>query len=226
MTAQSPVTLRAFVRRNTGIADVPDVPGVRLHVGDDVMALCQLTGTALGEADPALPYWAFPWAGGLAIARHLVEHPTEVAGRRVFDLATGSGLCAITAARQGAASVDAADIDPFSEASVRLNAALNGVRIGFTRRDVLDVPPPQYDVILAGDVCYEETMSTRMLGWLRAAAAAGTRVLIGDPGRAYLPRDLHPIASYRVRTSRELESTTVRTAAVYSLGPAAPPARP
>jgi predicted nicotinamide N-methyase len=217
MHAQSSAKLRAFVRRHTRIADVPDVPGLRLHVGDDVMALCQLTGSELGDGDPPLPYWAFPWAGGLAIARHLVEHPDEVAGRRVFDLGSGSGLCAIVAARQGAASVDAADVDPFADASLHLNAALNGARIGFTRRDVLDVPAAGYDVILAGDICYEETMSARMLRWLRGAAAAGTRVLIGDPGRAYLPDDLERIATYRVRTSRELESSTVRSAGVYSI---------
>jgi predicted nicotinamide N-methyase len=212
----SPAKLRAFVRRNTRLLPLDDVPGVRLHVADDVMTVCGLTGTELGASDPPLPYWAFPWAGGLAISRYLVDHPEEVAGRTVLDLASGSGLCAIVALRCGAASAEAVDVDPFSEAAVELNARANGVRVGFTRRDLLGDRPPDVDVILAGDVCYQETMADRILAWLRLAAANGTRVLIGDPGRKYLPRDLDRVATYRVRTSRELENAEVKESAVFT----------
>lgn len=216
MARPSPAALRAFVRRNTRLTPVPDVPGVRLQLADDVAVVCGLTGRALGQADPALPFWAFAWAGGLAIARYLVDHPAEVAGRRVLDVATGSGLCAIVALRSGAASAIGVDVDPLSEAAVAVNARANGVRIGFSRHDLLDAPPPACDVILAGDVCYEETMAGRILDWLRLAARGGTRVLLGDPGRTYLPAGLERLASYRVRTTRELENDEIKDAAVFT----------
>jgi predicted nicotinamide N-methyase len=216
MAAPSPANLRAFVRRHTRLEPVPDVPGLRLHLADDVMTVCQLAGRELGQTDPPLPFWAFSWAGGLAIARYLVDHPDEVAGRRVLDVASGSGLCAIVAMRSGAASVHAVDVDPLSEAAVAVNARANGVRIGFSRQDLLDTPPPTSDVILAGDVCYEETMAGRMIAWLGLAAHQGARVLVGDPGRTYLPPGLERLAGYRVRTSLELENADVKDAAVYT----------
>lgn len=205
------------MRRNTTLQVVPDLPGIRLHLADDVTTLWRQTGVALGAADPALPYWAFAWVGGLAICRYLVEHPDEVEGHTVLDLATGSGLCAIVAARCRAASVHGVDIDPFAEAAVAVNARANGVHVGFSGRDILDSTPPEYDLILAGDVCYEETMAGRMVAWLRAAARRGARVLIGDPGRTYLPRDLEPLATYEVRTSREIETSDARAATVYTI---------
>ena len=217
MSTASPARLRAFVRRNTSLLPVPGLPGVQLHQAADVMAICALAGAALGQADPPLPFWAFPWAGGLGIARYLVDHPDVVAGRRILDMASGSGLCAIVSLRCGAASALAADVDPLSEAAVALNGRANGLRIAFIARDLLSDPPPPVDVILAGDVCYEETMARRMLAWFRLAAHAGTRVLIGDPGRTYLPPDLERLAVYRVRTSRELETADTTESAVYTL---------
>lgn len=212
----SPAALRAFIRRHTVVRPVPDFPGVRLHQGDDVMELCSLAGIELGQPDPPLPYWAFPWSGGLAVARYLLEHPGEVAGRSVLDLATGSGLCAIVAMRLGARSARGVDIDPLAAAAADLNARENGVRVDVIRRDVLDdPPPPSVEVVLAGDVCYEETMATRVVDWLRHAAGQGSRVLLGDPGRTYLPRDLELVASYRVRTTRELEANETRESFVY-----------
>jgi predicted nicotinamide N-methyase len=217
MSRQSPANLRAFVRRSTHLQDVPEVPGLRLHLADDVMEVCRLAGLELGQADPPLPYWAFAWAGGLAIARHLVERPEEVAGRRVVDVASGSGLCAIVAARAGAADVVAADVDPLSEAAVAINARANGVRVSFRRDDLLDGPPPPCDVILAGDVVYEETMARRMIEWLRAASATGTRVLLGDLGRRYLPPGLTRVATYDVRTSLELENQPIKRSHVFTV---------
>ncbi len=180
------------------------------------MTVCGLAGELLGDPDPPLPYWAFPWAGGLALARYVAEHPAVVADRRVLDVATGSGLCAIVAARAGAAAVRAVDIDPLAEAAVAANARANGVRIAFALGDPLDRPAPACDVILAGDVCYEAPMASRMSGWLREAASAGTLVLIGDPGRRYLPPDLACLASYEVRTSLELEDSDVKPSSVYT----------
>lgn len=220
MTAPSPARLRAFVRRNTRLVEVPDLPGVRLHLGDDAMTICRLAGLELGQEDPPLPFWAFAWSGGLAVARYLAEHPKEVAGARVLDLASGSGLCAIVAMRAGAASTLAIDIDPLSEAAVTLNARANGVAIAFSRRDPLRAPSPPCDVILAGDICYEETMASRLIDWLRSAAARGTRVLIGDPGRTYLPKGLQEVATFRVRTTREIEDVEVKRSSVFTFGPA------
>jgi predicted nicotinamide N-methyase len=216
MPTQSPANLRAFVRRNTRLTPVPGLPGLRLQLADDVMVVMRLAGGELGQPDPALPFWAFAWAGGLAVSRYLVDHPEEVAGRRVLDVASGSGLCAVVAMRLGAASVHAVDIDPFSQAAVALNARANGVRVGFSRQDLLDAPPPPCDVILAGDVCYEEIMAGRMLEWLRLAARRGTRVLLGDPGRTYLPAGLERLASYRVHTSLELEDAETKDSAVFT----------
>ena len=216
MATPSPAHLRAFVRRHTRLLPVADVPRVRLHVADDVMVVSHLAGLELMQADPPLPFWAFAWAGGLALARYLVDHPDEVAGRHVLDIASGSGLCAIVALRAGAASVQAVDVDPLAEAAVAVNARANGVRIGFSRRDLLGSPPPPCDVILAGDVCYEETMAARMLDWLGMAARRGTRVLVGDPGRTYLPPGLVRLASYRVHTSLELEDAEIKVSAVYT----------
>lgn len=222
MPPPSAARLRAFVRRETRLAPVPGLPSIRLHQAADVMALLQRAGTELAQVDPPLPFWAFPWAGGLALARHVTEHPDLVAGRRVLDLATGSGLCAIAALRAGAAAVQAVDVDPLAEAATALNARANGVRIPFTRRDILDEPlPAGIEVILAGDVAYEATMAHRMLGWLRGAsrAGAGATVLIGDPGRAHFPGGsfgLERLATYQVMTSRELEPAATRDASVWT----------
>jgi predicted nicotinamide N-methyase len=219
MAIPGPAARRAFVRRHTRLQDVPEVPGLRLHLGDDVTAVWGRSGEFLDQADPPLPFWAFAWSGGLAVARYLVDHPGEVAGRRVVDVASGSGLCAIVAARLGAASVQAVDVDPLSAAAVDLNARANHVRIAFSGRDPLGNPPPPADVLLAGDVSYEEPMAVRMAVWLHSAAEHGTRVLLGDPGRAYLPPGLERLASYRLRTSREIEDAELTDAAVYTIAP-------
>ncbi|HEY6058653.1 MAG TPA: 50S ribosomal protein L11 methyltransferase [Candidatus Limnocylindrales bacterium] len=218
MATRSPASRRAFVRRHTRLLPVADVPGLRLQQAEDVTTLWRQAGRALGQVDPALPFWAFPWSGGLALARYLVDHPEGVAGRRVLDIASGSGLCAIVALRSGAASAHAADVDPFSAAAIAINARANGVRIGVTRGDLLTAPPPPFDVILAGDVCYEETMASRMVAWLRIASDHGARVLLGDPGRTYLPRGLLQLASYQVRTSREIEDPELKEAGVFTFG--------
>lgn len=196
---------------------MPDLAGIRLHLADDVMAVCSAAGRELDDPDPALPYWAFAWAGGLAIARYLVDRPEEVAGKSVLDVATGSGLCALVAARVGGGPVHAIDSDPLAEAAVAVNARANDLHVSVRLADPLADPPPDVDVVLAGDVCYEETMAARMLDWLSAAAANGSRVLLGDPGRRYLPHGLEPVATYAVRTSRELEDLEVKESSVYAI---------
>jgi predicted nicotinamide N-methyase len=213
---------RAFVLRHTRVSPVPGVPGLRLHLASEVLPLWHAVQQELGDADAPLPFWAFAWAGGLALARYLAEHPELVAGRRVFDFATGSGLVAIASARAGAREVAASDIDPLSAAAVDVNARANGVRVGFVARDVLEEPPPDVDVLLAGDTWYEGPLADRVLPWLRSVAAAGVEVLVGDPGRRYLPTGaLELVATYPVRTTTELEDLALKQGFVYRLRDAA-----
>ena len=211
---------RAFVLRNTRLRAVPGIAGIRLHLADEALPLWHAVGVETGDPDAALPYWAFAWGGGLAIARYLEEHPAAVAGRTVLDLASGSGLCAIAAAQAGAGVVRASDIDRFALAAIGLNARANSVRISAERRDILDADPPDdVDLILAGDVCYEAAFAERTIGWLRRSRARGIDVLLGDPGRRYLPIDqLVELASYEVRTTTELEDLERKTGWVYALG--------
>jgi predicted nicotinamide N-methyase len=183
------------------------------------MAISRLAADELGTTDVDLPYWAFPWAGGLAVARYLSDHPEEVTGRRVLDVATGSGLCAIVAARLGAAGCRAVDVDPLAQAATSLNARANDVRVAFARTAAADASFDGTDLVLAGDVCYQESMADEILARLREAAGRGLRVLVGDPGRTYLPPDLVLLATYRVRTSRELEPDEALPAGVYTFAP-------
>jgi predicted nicotinamide N-methyase len=166
------------------------------------------------------PFWAFAWAGGQALARFLLDHPERVAGRSVLDFGAGSGLVSIAAAKAGAASVLAAEIDHFAAAAIAANAALNHVAIAVTTTDVLDAVGPRWEVVTAGDVCYERPMADKVTGWLRGRAARGALVLLGDPGRAYLPsQGLVELARYLVPTSRELEDRECRDTVIWEVLP-------
>jgi predicted nicotinamide N-methyase len=209
---------RALIARHTRLQPVEGVVGVRLHLANDAAPVWRATEAALGVAGAPIPFWAFAWAGGLAIGHYLQDHPDEVRGKSVVDLATGSGLCAIVAMRLGAAGAIGIDIDPFAEAAVAMNARANGVRVGFIGRDPLDDDPPDADVLLAGDTWYEGPLAERVLPWLRRAAANGTRVLVGDPGRRFLPAaDLVPLAAYDVMTTTQLEDRAVLRARVFTV---------
>ena len=212
---------RAFVLRNTTLRPVPGLEEIKLHLADEVLKLWRAVELELDDPDPALPYWAFAWAGGLALGRYLREHPEATAGRRVFDIASGSGLCAIAAAQAGATEASGADIDAFAAAAIELNARANGCRVAVVRRDVLDEDPPDVEVILAGDCWYEAPLAERVLPWLRRARDRGIDILIGDPGRRYLPTDeLVELASYEVHTTTELEDLDRKQGMVYALRPA------
>ena len=213
-----PPSARAFVLRHTRLRPVPGLEEVRLHLADDVYPLWHAVQVETGDPDTALPYWAFAWGGGLALGRYLREHPGVVAGRRVFDLASGSGLCAIAAMRAGAVVATGVDIDELAAAAIGLNARANQCRVGVLRRDVLDDEPPDADVILAGDCWYEARLAERVLPWLRRAQARGIDVLVGDPGRRYLPADeLEELACFEVRTTTDLEDMDRKVARVYAL---------
>jgi len=207
-----------FVRANTAVASPPLVPEIRLHLATEVTPIWQATEESLSRWGTPPPFWAFAWAGGQALARYILDHPETVAGRDVLDLASGSGMVAIAAAKAGAARITASDIDPFAAAAIALNAELNGVRVAIDRRDLLDRGPAGWAVVTAGDVCYEEPMASRMIALLRRIAARGRLALLGDPGRAYLPHEgLVELARYTVPTSRELEDREARESAVYEV---------
>jgi predicted nicotinamide N-methyase len=211
---------RSFVLRHTRLGAVPGVDAVRLHLGDEILPLWHDVQVETHDPDAPLPYWAFAWGGGLAIARFLADHPEAVIGRRILDIASGSGLCAIAALRAGATEATAVDIDPFAVAAIRVNARANGVRMAVIERDVLDDEPPDADVVLAGDCWYEAGFAARITPWLRAASDSGLDVLIGDPGRRYLPTDeLEELACYEVRTTTEVEDLDRKDARVYRLRP-------
>lgn len=214
----TPANAPDFIAANTRLQTVPHAPEISLWLADEITPLLRLTEEELGEMGLPPPFWAFAWAGGQALARWLLDHPAEVAGKRVIDLATGSGLVGIAAMKAGAASVLAADIDPFCAAAVAANARSNGVEIAFTNANLLDAPPPPVDLICAGDVFYEKPMAEAVLAWLKQAQANGTRVLVGDPGRTYFPKSgLTLLAEYTVPTTRELEDQEVKRSRVWSL---------
>ena len=211
------MTPEEFVASQTVIARAPLVPEIALHLASEITPIWQATEAWLAEQNIEPPFWAFAWPGGQALARAVLDDPKLVAGKRVLDFAAGCGIAAIAAALAGAALVEAAEIDPLALAAARLNAALNGVAVATPPGDVVGAPC-RWDVIFAGDVCYEAPMTTHILPWLRNLVAAGAEVLIADPGRAYLPKaGLAPIARYSVPTTRELEDRESREVTIHRL---------
>jgi predicted nicotinamide N-methyase len=215
-----------FVRCHTRPGPVPLVPEVRLRQAADVFALWERVGTELCRPAPDLPFWAFPWAGGQGVARYVLDHPGLVAGRRVLDVGTGSGLVAIAAALAGARTVTATDVDPFALAAARRNAQLNGVTVTVRAADLLSGAAEaegavgEADVVLAGDLFYERRLAERVVPFLDRGRAAGAHVLAGDPDRPYLPRDRFVLlARYRVPVAAGLEATGTKLTAVWCLTP-------
>lgn len=208
----------AFIRDNTRIQTVPHAPEVSLWLADEVTPIWRLTEEELGDMGLPPPFWAFAWAGGQGLARWLLDHPQEAAGKRVLDFAAGSGLVGVAAMKAGAASALCADIDPFCGAAVAMNAELNGVALAFTDADLLEAPAPDVDLICAGDVFYEKPMAERVLAWLLEAQGRGVRVLVGDPIRTYFPKSgFDLLAEYEVPTTRELEDSAVKRTRVWTL---------
>ncbi|MCS6892818.1 MAG: 50S ribosomal protein L11 methyltransferase [Rhodovarius sp.] len=209
----------AFILAHTRPEQPPLLPGITLQLASEVTPIWQASEEWLAARGMAPPYWAFAWPGGIATARLLLDRPELVAGRRVLDFAAGSGVAAIAAAKAGAAAVEAAEIDPLAAAAIALNAARNGVAVTPLLGDLVG-SPCRWDVILAGDVCYEARMTAHILPWLRAMAGAGALVLLADPGRAYLPREgLRPLAQILVPTSLELEDRSERLVRIAELLP-------
>ena len=214
---------KAFIRANTRLKPVPLVPEISLHVADEAVPIWQKTEKELDAMGLPPPYWAFAWAGGQALARYVLDNRAAVANLRVLDLAAGSGLVAIAAALAGAAPVVAADIDAFTDPAIALNAVANDVYIEVVTDDLLDRPAPRaprYDVILVGDLFYERDTAARALAFLDRHAATGARVLVGDPGRTYLPTNrLSRLAEFSVPVTRELEDLEIKRTTVWALNP-------
>jgi predicted nicotinamide N-methyase len=207
----------AFIRENTRLLPVPHAPEISLHVADEATALWQKTEDELGEIGLPPPFWAFAWAGGQALARYILDTPEMVKGHRVLDFASGSGLVAIAAAKAGAAHVTASEIDAFAAEAIGINAASNGVvdQISISLADIIGTDDG-WDTVLAGDICYQRDIAERVTTWLQQLSRRGAQVLIGDPGRSYLPRDmLEEIAIYQVPTTRALEDMEIKKSSVW-----------
>jgi predicted nicotinamide N-methyase len=209
----------AFIRANTRLRVVPLVPEISIFVADEAVPLWQKTEEELNEAGLPPPFWAFAWAGGQALARYVLDHAELVAGKRVLDLASGSGLVGIAAMKVSARQVTAADIDPFAGAAARINAAENRVSLTICADDLLrGATDAQWDAILAGDIFYERDTAELAFAFLARQARGGATILIGDPGRSYLPKDkLKHLAEYRVPVTRELEDTEIKRTSVWTI---------
>lgn len=217
--ARTRAELQAFVRARTAPARVPLCPELEVYTATEVTPLWHATAAELRDWDDS-PFWAFPWAGGQALARWILDHPEVVRGRRVLDFAAGSGLVGLAAARAGAAKVVAADIDPFCDAVIPLNAGLNGLAVEVRGDDLLGRPLDGFDLVLAGDVFYERALASRSLSWFGELVARGVPVLAGDPGRNYSPSaGVRPLAAYAVPSSSDVEASAVLRTRVLELLP-------
>jgi predicted nicotinamide N-methyase len=217
-----------IIRTGTQLRPVPLVPEIRLHQASDPISMWQRTELVSGRSGLDPPFWAFAWAGGQALARYLLDHPETVRGGRVIDIASGSGLVAIAAARAGAAAVTAYDIDPLAAAVISMNAKANGVTVAAVCADVLDTEgPPGTDLVLVADAFYERDLADRVLRFMERARARGIAVLAADFGRAYLPRDrLTPLASYDVAGLAGLEDSDIKRTTIWALSGSGPRASP
>lgn len=217
MSGEAVLDREAFIRAHTRLLPVPYAPEISLHVAEEATELWQKTEDELAVIGLPPPFWAFAWAGGQALARYLLDNPGIVAGRRMLDFASGSGLVAIAAAKVGAGPVEACDIDDFAAAAIAINAAANGVAVTARCEDLIG-RDEGWDVICAGDVCYEREMAERVIDWLSGLSARGATVLIGDPGRSYLPRErLEALATYAVPVTRALEDAEIKRSSVWRL---------
>lgn len=209
-----------FIRANTKALAPPLVPEITLLLAEESLPIWQKTEEELGEMNVPPPYWAFAWAGGQALARLILDRPELVIRKRVLDLGSGCGLSAIAAARAGARSVLAADIDAIALAAIGLNAAANGVSVATTGDDLLSNAPMEVEVVLVGDLFYERALADRVLTFIDRAAASGALVLIGDPQRNYFPKGwFEAVAEYRVPVTRDLEDAEIKKTAVWRLSP-------
>jgi predicted nicotinamide N-methyase len=205
-----------FITGNTELLSPPLVPEIVLHLAAESLPIWQKTEEELGEMNVPPPYWAFAWAGGQALARYLIDHPDTCSSRDVLDIGSGSGIAAIAAAKAGARSVEAADVDGIATVACALNAAANGVQLALSGADPLSKPPPRDSILIVGDLFYERELAGRAMRYITAAKALGTDVYVGDPRRNYFPEDRFTrLAEYSVPVTRELEDAEIKRSAVW-----------
>ncbi|MEO9336285.1 methyltransferase [Mesorhizobium sp. SB112] len=211
----TPSGAETFIRANTALMSPPHVPEIRLHLADEAHDLWRKTEEELAEIGLPPPFWAFAWAGGQGLARYVLDNPAIVRGKHVLDFASGSGLVGIAAAKVGAGRISASDIDPFCETAIQLNAAANDAEIEFICEDCVGADRG-WDVVLAGDVFYEKPFADRLIPWFEALRNRGAQILIGDPGRSYLPKQgISALATYEVPVTRVLEDAEVKRTTVW-----------
>ncbi|GLQ12017.1 SAM-dependent methyltransferase [Devosia yakushimensis] len=209
------ISRAAAIAQNLRLEPVPTLPDIRLYTAHPGSRLSQFADP--DDNDPPAPYWAYQWAGGLALAHHFRAHPELVQGKRLLDLGAGSGLVGITASKLGA-HTKAAEIDPNGRAAITLNAAANGVILPLIDIDLHSAPPQDVDLIAAGDVFYNAEIARLMLPFLTRCTGSGITVLIGDPDRRDLPiAQLELLASYAVGDVGDVRSNTGRKGSVYRL---------
>jgi predicted nicotinamide N-methyase len=220
VNAATPNREKDFIEAWTAVSSPPQIPEIRLYLASEITPIWEATEAILAREEVPPPFWAFAWPGGQALARYILDHPEIVRGRTVLDFAGGCGLIAIAAAKSGAKSVTCADIDPFALAATRLNAELNKVTVAFEESDLVGKENRGWDVVLSGDICYEKPLAERVTTWLRTLAGGGAVVMIGDPGRDYLPKEgLVEVTRYTVPTSLELEDRLTREAIIWRILP-------
>jgi predicted nicotinamide N-methyase len=219
--AQPEPSLLKIILASTRLSSVPLVPEIQIHQASEPIGMWQHTELATGRSALDPPFWAFAWAGGRALARYLLDHPAVVRGRRVIDIASGSGLVAIAAAKAGAAAVTAYDIDPLAAAAIEINTRANNVTVASVCADVLsdDGPrPAEGDLVLVADAFYERDLAAKVTFFLEQAHGSGAAILVGDFGRTYLPRDrLVALATYEVPGLLVLEGSDVKRTTVWTL---------
>lgn len=208
-----------IIHGTTRLAPVPLVPEIVLYQADEPTAAWDQVEEDLGQTGTAPPFWAFAWAGGQALARYVLDQPGVVTGRRVLDVAAGSGLVAIAAAKAGAGSVTACDIDPLAVAAISVNASANDVTLATVCADAAGITQmlSEVDTLLIADAFYERELAATVMDLVTRAQARGAGVLAGDPGRAYLPQErFTAVAGYRVPGSAALEDADVKQATVWA----------
>lgn len=214
----SQTDLKQLILDNTRLDAPRLLPEVMLYMAVDDLPLWRMGEEELKEHGLGTPFWAFAWAGGQALSRFILENPETVRGKRVLDFGAGSGMVGIAAMKAGAKEVVATDIDPVAELVMGMNAAANEVELTISTEDVVGRDGSDWDILLVGDVCYDKETADAVLPWIRQLAANGKDVLIGDPGRFYLPKmGLRRIAKYHAPTTSLMEDSDLRNAQVWTI---------
>jgi predicted nicotinamide N-methyase len=212
--------LRRLLDEHAPLRPAPLCPELRVHQAHALVGIWEAAERLAGATLPA-PFWAYPWAGGSALARVILDEPALVRGRAVLDFGAGGGIAALAAAYAGAARVVANDTDPWALRVTALAAAAQSLHIDPLTDDLCGAPAlaDAFDVLLCSDLAYERSQAGRQRSVLERAAARGATVLVADAGRAYFDAaDMTQLGAFEVDVPHDLEGVPRRTARVYRLG--------